>query len=126
MKATFPIFLQSFDQGFLVHVPDLPSCVTSGATLDEALSMATDALNGCLLVLEDEGVALPTPTPVDALPPLDGMLALVSVDTEAYRRQTDTRAVRRSVSLPAWMAALAEQRGISFSKILQDGLRQLL
>ena len=37
---------------------------------------------------------------------------LVAVDTDRYRRETDTRAVRKNVSLPAWMAYQAEQRGI--------------
>lgn len=31
------------------------------------------------------------------------------------RAETDTRAVRKNVSLPAWMAALADKRGINCS-----------
>ncbi|RRF94279.1 MAG: hypothetical protein DUD27_09680 [Lachnospiraceae bacterium] len=29
---------------------------------------------------------------------------------KAYRAKTDTRAVRKNVSLPAWMAAMADKR----------------
>lgn len=39
---------------------------------------------------------------------------------------SDTRAVRKNVSLPAWMATMAERRGVNCSQILQDALRQLL
>ena len=51
---------------------------------------------------------------------------IIRIDTLAYRAATDTRAVRKNVSLPAWMAALAEKRGVNCSQVLQDGLIQLL
>ena len=54
------------------------------------------------------------------------VLTLISVDTIAYRAQTDTRAVRKNVSIPAWMAAMAERKGINCSKVLQDALAQQL
>lgn len=127
MKGAYPVFLIPIKEGYQVQVPDLPSCITWGSDVSDALLMAEDALSGCLLTLQDHQEEIPEPSDPQALSPAKGaILALISVDTEAYRRQTDTRAVRRSVSLPAWMAALAEQRGISFSKTLQDGLRQLL
>ncbi len=51
--------------------------------------------------------------------------SIIRVDTLAYRAATDTGAVRKNVSLPAWMAALAEKRGVNCSQVLQDGLMQL-
>ena len=35
---------------------------------------------------------------------------------------TDTKAVRKNVSLPAWMSKLADKRGINCSKVLQEAL----
>jgi len=52
--------------------------------------------------------------------------SLIQIDTIAYRALTDTRAVRKNVSIPAWMANLADKRGINCSKVLQDALRQQL
>lgn len=127
MKGNYPVFLVPDAAGYLVHVPDLPSCVTYGQDLNEAMEMAQDALNACLLAMEDHNAPIPTPSdPADFDRKEGSVLALVSVDTEAYRRQTDTKAVRRSVSMPSWMAYQAESRGISFSKVLQDGLRSVL
>lgn len=48
---------------------------------------------------------------------------MIQVDTIVYRAQTDTKAVRKNVSLPAWMANLADMRGINCSQLLQDALR---
>lgn len=47
------------------------------------------------------------------------------IDTLKYRMETDTHAVRKNVSLPAWMATLADQRGVNCSQVLQDALRNL-
>lgn len=49
---------------------------------------------------------------------------MIRVDTIAYRALTDTRAVRKNVSLPAWMVNLADRQGINCSQLLQDALRK--
>lgn len=82
---------------YYCRVPDLPGCITTGSSIDDAIEMITDA--AC---------------------------SIIRIDTLAYRAATDTRAVRKNVSLPAWMAALAEKRGVNCSQVLQDGLMQLL
>ena len=53
---------------------------------------------------------------------LDFTVSVIAIDTIEYRAKTETRAVRKNVSLPAWMANLAEKRGINCSQILQEGL----
>jgi len=47
----------------------------------------------------------------------------ITADLDAYQRQHDTRSVRKTVSIPMWMANGAEQRGLSLSKVLQDSLK---
>ena len=58
--------------------------------------------------------------------PENATCSIIRIDTFAYLAATDTRAVRKNVSLPAWMATLAEKRGVNCSQVLQDGLMQLL
>ena len=45
--------------GFSVSVPDLPGCHTQGETLEEAVAMAKEAIEGYLESIEHEGMALP-------------------------------------------------------------------
>ena len=112
---------------FYARVPDLPGCVTTGDSIADAIAQITDAASGWLVVAEDKGLPIPSPTSQEAFPREPGaVLSLVQVDTIAYRAQTDTRAVRKNVSLPAWMADLADRLGINCSQVLQDGLRQRL
>lgn len=109
------------------RIPDLPGCVTTGKDIPEAIDMITDAASLWLVVAEDKGMPIAPPTPQQALAHGDDdVCSLIRVDTIAYRALTDTRSVRKNVSLPAWMANLADQRGINCSQVLQEGLRARL
>jgi predicted RNase H-like HicB family nuclease len=112
------------DSGKIIaRIPDLPGCISSGRELTEAIQEITDAASGYLVVAEDEGLTIPAPTPQNQLTvPKGDELSYIRVDTLAYRRSKDTHAVRKNVSLPAWMAKLAEKRGINCSEVLQEGL----
>ncbi len=112
---------------YYCRVPDLPGCITTSNSIDDAIEMITDAASGWLVVAEDEGNEIPAPTPQHKLDiPENAICSIIRIDTLAYRAATDTRAVRKNVSLPAWMATLAEKRGVNCSQVLQDGLMQLL
>lgn len=113
--------------GYYAKVPDLPGCITTGNSLSDAICQITDAMNAWLVVAEDEGEPISPPTPQDELRINDGEIcSLISADTIEYRAQTDTRAVRKNVSLPNWMVCLADKRGINCSQVLQDALRSIL
>ena len=74
---------------------------------------------------EDEKCPIPTPTPQNSIERNpDDICTLVYVDTLKYRAATDTRAVRKNVSLPAWMVTLADRMELNCSQILQEALRK--
>ncbi|MBP5383547.1 MAG: type II toxin-antitoxin system HicB family antitoxin [Lachnospiraceae bacterium] len=108
---------------YYCRVPDLPGCITTGSDLDDAIEMITDAASGWLVVAEDEGNDIPVATPQNQLDIPDGAIcSIIRIDTLSYRAATDTKAIRKNVSLPAWMATLADKRGINCSQVLQEGL----
>lgn len=107
---------------FYARIPDLPGCITTGSTLSDAIVQITDAASGYLVVAEDEGLDIPVPTSQADLAEPGAYLSLIQVDTIAYRSRTDTRSVRKNVSLPAWMANMADRLGINCSQVLQEGL----
>lgn len=113
--------------GYYAKVPDLPGCITTGNSLSDAIDQITDAMSAWLVVAEDEGEPITPPSPQEKLSVDAGTIcSLISADTIEYRAQTDTRAVRKNVSLPSWMVRLADKRGINCSQVLQDALRTLL
>ncbi len=125
MRYTFTAVITPGEKKCYVRVPDITGCVTTGKDIEDAVVQITDALSGCLVVWEDNGMDIPPATAQKDIPHDEAdVLTLVSVDTIAYRAQTDTRSVRKNVSIPAWMATMAERKGINCSKVLQDALVQ--
>ena len=127
MLYAYTAVISESDGTFYVRIPDINGCITTAQSLPEAISLITDALNLCLVVLEDEGIQPAPSTPQNKIPhsPSD-ILTIIQADTIKYRALTDTKAVRKNVSLPAWMSNLADKRGINCSKGLQDALLAIL
>lgn len=127
MRYTFTAVVKPEGNKCYARVPDVAGCVTTGKDIEDAIEQITDALSGCLVVWEDQGLPIPEATPQQGIVhDPEELLTLVSVDTIAYRAQTETRAVRKNVSLPMWMANMAERKGINCSRVLQDALAQQL
>lgn len=127
MLYTYTAVISEQDGTFYAKVPDIDGCITTGKTLSEAIELITDALNLCLVVLEDEDITPHTPTPqMDIKHDSCDILTIIQADTIQYRSKTDTKAVRKNVSLPAWMSNLADKKGINCSKVLQDALLSVL
>lgn len=125
MRYTYTAIITPEEGKCYARVPDIPGCVTTGQDIEDAVNQITDALSGCLVVWEDQELSIPSATPQPEIPHKQtDILTLIQVDTIAYRAQTDARAVRKNVSIPAWMAAMAERKGINCSKVLQDALIQ--
>jgi predicted RNase H-like HicB family nuclease len=129
MKYIYSAVLTPDESGtkYYARVPDLPGCITTGRDLQDAIEQITDAASGWLVVAEDEGIDIPPATPQENITREQGCtFSVIQIDTIAYRALTDTRAVRKNVSLPAWMADLADKKGINCSQVLQEGLRARL
>lgn len=125
MKYIYTATFTPSDDGnkFYARVPDLPGCITTGSDLIDAINQITDAASAWLVVAEDEGMQIPDPTPQEQLErPNRSEVSIIAIDTIAYRAATDTKSVRKNVSLPQWMAVMADKRGINCSQVLQEGL----
>lgn len=87
MQYYYTAVISKKDSTFYAKVPDIDSCITTGKSLQEAISQITDALNLCLTVLEDEGVVPKRPTPKIDFPHLTtDILVSIQADTDEYRR----------------------------------------
>ena len=127
MRRVYPALLEPIESGgFAIRVPDVSGCVTTGRDLEETLDNIRDALAGCLCVLEDVGQPLPEPSAPSAIADDQATVVLVDVDLLEYRKETDTKAVRKNVSMPAWMSYMADKRGVNCSQVLQDALMKEL
>lgn len=125
MKYTYSAVFTPTESGkeFYARVPDLPGCVTTGSSIEDAIAQITDAASLWLVANEDEGFQIPPPTPQrDIKHEPNATFSFIQIDTLAYRAATDSHSVRKNVSLPAWMVDLADKRGINCSQLLQESL----
>ena len=128
MKYIYPACFYPEDNGqFSVIFPDLGGIATYGNDLEDAISMATDLL--CIWVLEckKDREQLPDPTNMREVEPGgDGaFVSLIVADIEAYTAKNN-RAVKKTLTIPAWLNAMAEKENINFSQLLQNALKEKL
>ncbi len=64
--VTYPAIIEPDGGGFLVRFPDIPEALTQGATRDEALEMAADALLTAMDFYIEDKRPVPPPSPIQA------------------------------------------------------------
>jgi predicted RNase H-like HicB family nuclease len=126
LKLTYPAIFFEGEGGYAVEVPDLPGCTSGGKTLAEAILMGTDAASGWVLDELEDGKPIPAASPVEAVrPEAGGFVSVLVLDMDAYAAKYGKKAVRKNLTIPAWLNTFAEMKHINFSQVLQDSLTML-
>jgi len=126
MRPYIALIHKATSRNFGVWFPDFPSCVTAGATLDEARDRAAEALGSHIEGLMDEGEALPEPSPLEAVMAerdnRDGVAVLV------YALARPAKSVKVNITLPADVLdevdRYAEAHGLTRSGVLARAARR--
>ena len=137
MLSAYPACFFKEESGYSVVFPDLNDLSTCGETLDEALRMAVDCLAGYLYWLKKDGETAPTPSSVDAIrladvaaelevPAEGAFVNIITVDVEEYAKTHFEEAVKKTLTIPAWLNTAALEQNINFSQVLQDALKAQL
>ena len=120
------VFTYEPEQEIAVVFPDL-NCATSGINDDDAFLSARELLGCVLNGLEEDNEEIPSPTSLSQIKLQDNEKAvLVDVYMPSIRMAQINRSVSRTVTLPAWLNALALEHNINFSQVLQDALKTQL
>jgi len=125
MKYVYPAILYQDDDKIGVTIPDLPGCHTFGEDMADALFMAKDAMEMWLWNAENENMDIPQASKTLKVNP-EETLNLIAADTDEYRRVYDTKAVKKTLTIPSWLNHQAEKANAPFSQILQEGLKDYL
>ena len=126
MKLTYPACSYPDEEkegAYAVVVPDLPGCVSGGDTLAEAILMGTDAASGWVLDELEDGKTIPPASPLESITPdPGGFVSILVLDMDSYAEKYGKKAVRKNLTIPAWLNTFAENNNINFSQVLQDSL----
>ena len=129
MQLTYPACFYPDDErkgAYAVVVPDLPGCVSGGNTLAEAILMGTDAASGWVLDELEDGKTAPEASPLESIiTDPGGFVSILVLDIDAYAEKYGEKAVRKNLTIPAWLNTFAESNHINFSQVLQDSLTAL-
>lgn len=117
------IFHKAEEGGFWVSFPDLPECLTEGDNLEQAYEMAFDALGLCLADRKKANEPLPEASlPNEIELEENSFLVVIEFDMLAYKKKNNSKAVKKTLSIPEWLDEEAKARNINFSQVLQEAL----
>lgn len=125
MKQYFypAIFHTAEEGGFWVSFPDFPECLTEGDSAEDAYQMAIEALGLALTDRRRNQEPLPAPSAPNQIPlDDDSHIVIIQFDMEAYQKKHNSKAVKKTLSIPEWLNEEAIALGINFSQVLQEAL----
>lgn len=126
MKQYFypALFHTAEEGGFWVSFPDFPECLTEGDSMEEAYEMAIEALGLTITDRLANHETLPAPSLPGQIELEDknSTLVILQFDLEAYQKKHNSRAVKKTLSIPEWLNEEALSMGINFSQVLQEAL----
>lgn len=125
MKLIYPMIVHDDSDGLWAEFPDFPGCFTDGETLTELFENAQDAIACDLEDGISSDITIPNPTNPKTVQ-IDGkdtFLAMVEINLDPTKY---SKAVKKTLTIPAWLNQKALDADINFSKVLQDALLQKL
>lgn len=82
MRYTYTAVITRGTDKCYARIPDIAGCVTTGKSVEDAVVQITDALRGCLMVLETGKVPIaPATSQQDITHSASDILVSISVDT---------------------------------------------
>lgn len=109
------------DYPYLVTIPDLDNGMTQGKSVEDAIAMAADYIGTSSLEeeLPESNYALPKTGKNE-------IATLVRVNISEYKRKNDNKVIRKSLTIPNYLNELGQERGINFSEVLTNALKEKL
>lgn len=119
MLFVYPAVFHKEGDSYWVEFPDLPGCHSYGSSVTETMACAQEALAGYILTLLEQERPIAVPSDIGTLSAEDGFTSLVSCNIDQYK---ETKAVKKTLTIPAWLNERAMARGVNFSQVLQEAL----
>jgi len=120
MRYIYPAVFHIADGSVWCDFPDLPGCRTTGNTITETMENAQEVLAGCLLILMDEKKEFPHPTDSRKIVTDENSFTTLVLCTIPEK----IKAVKKTLTIPAWLNAKAEAAGINYSRLLQEAIKK--
>lgn len=117
------------EDGINIEFPDLEGCYPCADKddTDMALKNAQEALGLHIWGMEQDGEPLPAPSSITEIKLGNNQIpVLIDVFMPPIRERINSRFVKKTLSLPAWLASQADKDGVNCSKLFQNALMEYL
>lgn len=117
------------EDGIAIEFPDLPGCFPCADKDDTegALKNAKEALGLHIWGMEQDGEELPVASAItDISLEKNQIPVLIDVFMPPVRERINSKFVKKTLSLPAWLAAKADEEGVNCSRLFQNALMEYL
>ena len=117
------------EDGICIDFPDLPGCCPCADkdNTELALKNAKEALGLHLFGMEEDNESIPSPTPItDLVLTKNQVPVIIEVFMPPVRERIKTKFVKKTLSLPAWLSAAADENNVNCSKVFQNALIEYL
>ena len=92
----------------------------------EAIFMAEDAASGWVLTELEEGRGAPKPSAFREVHTEPGQfINMIALDMDSYAAKYGDKAVKKTLTIPAWLNTYVENHNISCSAVLQEALSKM-
>ena len=117
-------FIKEDNGSISVFFPDLDGCQTYDETMEGAMLMAKNALEGYIDTYIDLNKTIPEPSDLKDVSTDDGVVMLVVADIRNMTKEN--KPVKKTLTIPKWLDREATKANLSFSGILQEALKERL
>lgn len=129
MKVIYPAIFTETKDDVLVYIPAFDG-MTEGENLADAVEMARDYIANALFdKIEADFPAQQKDVDVKKSPFYENgktFISLVDVDLDFFRAKEKSKNVRRNITLPEWLDAMATEAHLNVSEIARNALKQTL
>lgn len=125
-RYSFIALFNYADDGISISFPDLPGCYPCANTEEEAFKNAKEALGLHLWGMEQDNETIPSATPLKNIELGNNVAVKIEVFMPPIRERMKNRFVKKTLSLPAWLAEEADKDKVNYSKLLQNALMNYL
>ena len=122
--TVFPAIFTFDGKYYNVDFIDLKGCSTFGDSIQNAYSMAQDAMG---LYLDDlTNFPQPTLDISNISLKANQFVSFISIDMDEYRKKFNNKSIKKTLTIPEWLNYLSEKNNINFSQVLQEALKEKL
>ena len=121
MLLIYPAIIHDDKDGLWAEFPDLVGCSTQGDNQQEILANAAEAMECYVLGIWEAGEKLPQATSPKniILEEENTYISLIQANIDLAK---NTKSVKKTLTIPAWLNQKALDENINFSNVLQKAL----